>query len=131
MATKRQRVLTGTIWEERVGYARAVRAGNLVFVSGTLPADKDGNILHPGKPYLQALAAFEKIEGALKELGCTRADVVRTRLYVTSMKAEVEVGRAHLEFFRDVTPCCTMVEVTALASPMASVEVEVDAVAAD
>ena len=124
---QRQRVLTGTIWEERHGYCRALRAGNMIFVSGTLPTDDDGNIMHPSAPFLQTIAALEKIEGALKKLGATRENVVRTRIFIKGLKYEEEVGRAHLDFFRDVMPCCTMVEVNGLASPMAIVEIEVDA----
>lgn len=124
---ERQRVLTGTIWEERNGYCRALRAGSMIFVSGTLPTDNDGNIMHPNAPFLQTIAALEKIEGALKELGASRQDVVRTRIFIKGLKHEEEVGRAHLDFFRDVMPCCTMVEVSGLASPMAIVEIEVDA----
>jgi enamine deaminase RidA (YjgF/YER057c/UK114 family) len=130
MAAKRERILTGTIWEERNGYARAVKVGPHIFVSGTLAADEGGNILHPGAPHLQTLAALEKIEIALKGLGASRSDVVRTRIYVTSIRHDQEVGRAHLEFFGDLMPCCTMVEVSHLASPLAEVEVEVDALVA-
>jgi enamine deaminase RidA (YjgF/YER057c/UK114 family) len=125
---QRQRVLTGTIWEERNGYCRALRAGSMIFVSGTLPTDDDGNIMHPSAPFLQTIAALEKIEGALRQLGASRENVVRTRIFIKGMKYEEEVGRAHLEFFRDVMPCCTMVEISGLASPMAIVEVEVDAI---
>ena len=107
MPPERQRVLTGTIWEERAGYCRALRAGSMIFVSGTLPTDDEGNVVHANAPYLQTLAALEKIEGALRELGASRRDVVRTRIFLTSLKNEHEVGKAHLEFFRDVTPCCT------------------------
>lgn len=125
----RQRVLTGTIWEERNGYCRALRAGNFIFVSGTLPTDDDGNILHPNAPFLQTIAALDKIEDALIKLDASRANVVRTRIFIKGLKHEEEVGRAHLEFFRDVMPCCTMVEVSGLASPLAIVEIEVDALA--
>lgn len=124
----RQRVLTGTIWEERNGYCRALKAGNMIYVSGTLPTDDDGNVQHPNAPYLQAQAALAKIEGALTKLGASRDDVVRTRIYLRNMKHEEEAGRAHLEFFRDAPPCCTMVEVANLASPMALVEIELEAV---
>ncbi|MEM1423301.1 MAG: Rid family hydrolase [Planctomycetota bacterium] len=124
----RQKVSTGTEWERENGYSRAVRAGGLVFVSGTLAADSEGNILDPDSPYKQTLHALEKAEGALIELGSSRADVVRTRLYVTSMQVAREVGRAHAEFFGDVMPCCTLLGVASLASPLAAVEVELEAV---
>ncbi len=128
---QRKRVMTGTMWEERNGYCRALRAGNTIYVSGTLPTDDDGNIAHPSAPYLQTLAALDKIEKALGQLGASRADVVRTRIYVRHMSHEAEVGKAHLEFFRDVIPTCTMVEVSNLASAMALVEVELEAVVDD
>jgi len=131
MTAKRERVLTGTVWEERNGYSRATRVGPFVFVSGTLASDEEGNILHRNAPQLQTLAALEKIEGALKQLGASRGDVVRTRIYVTDITHEQEVGRAHLEFFGDLMPCCTMIEIGKLASPMAMVEVEVEAIIAD
>lgn len=118
------------MWEERNGYARALRVGPFIFVSGTIAADESGNILAPDSPFLQTIHALEKIEKALIGLGATRHDVVRTRIFITSMRNQDEAGRAHLEFFRDVTPCCTMLEVGGLASPMALVEVEVDALLA-
>ncbi len=125
----RQRVLTGTIWEERIGFSRALRVGDMVFVSGTIAADEHGNILHPGSPHLQALAAFEKAERALKQLGCSRRDVVRTRMYITNIAHADEVGRAHQEFFTDVMPVATMIQVSGFVSPLAVVEIEMDAVA--
>ena len=125
---QRQRVSTGTRWEEQNGYSRAVRAGNLIFVSGTLAADEGGNIIEPNSPYKQALHALEKAERALIELGASRRDVVRTRLYITNMTHANEVGRAHAEFFGDVKPCCTLLGIHALASPVAAVEIELDAV---
>ncbi len=130
MTYERQRILTGTMWEERNGYARAVRVGPFVYVSGTIAADESGNIHAPDSPYLQTIYAFEKIERALHKLGATRSDVVRTRIFVTNMRNQDEAGRAHLEFFRDVMPCCTLLEVGALASPMALIEVEADALIA-
>lgn len=130
MPAERQRVLTGTMWEERNGYARAVRIGPFVYVSGTIAADEAGNIHAPESTYLQTVYALEKIERALEKVGATRWDVVRTRIYVKNMRNQDDAGRAHLEFFADLMPCCTMLEVSALASPMALVEVEVDAVIA-
>ncbi|GAB4554987.1 MAG: RidA family protein [Phycisphaerales bacterium] len=125
---ERQRVSTGTKWERDNGYSRAVRAGNLIFVSGTLAAGPDGNIIEPNSAYKQTLYALEKAERALIELGASRRDVVRTRLYVISMNHDREVGRAHAEFFGDVMPCCTLIGVHQLASGLASIEVELDAV---
>lgn len=125
---RRQRVLTGTIWEERIGFSRAVRVGDMVFVSGTIAADEHGNILHAGSAHLQTLAAFEKAEKALIQLGSSRRDVVRTRMYITNIAHADEVGRAHQEFFLDVMPVATMLQVSAFVSPLALVEVEMDAV---
>lgn len=130
MTYERQRILTGTMWEERNGYARAIRIGPFVYVSGTIAADESGNIHAPDSPFLQTIFALEKIEKALKGLGASRRDVVRTRIFVTNMRDQDEAGRAHLEFFKDLMPCCTMLEVSGLASPMALVEVEVDALLA-
>ena len=124
----RKKVSTGTKWERENGYSRALRTGNLVFVSGTLAAGEDGNIVEPGSPYKQTLFALEKAERALKELGATREHVVRTRLYVTNMNHDREVGRAHAEFFGSVMPCCTLIGVNALASGIAAVEVELEGV---
>ncbi len=125
---ERRRVSTGTVWEEQNGYSRAVRAGNLIYVSGTLAADEQGNIVEPDSPYKQTLFALAKAERALIELGSSRTDVVRTRLYVTNMTQGREVGRAHAEFFGDVMPCCTLLGIHQLASPTAVVEVELEAV---
>lgn len=125
---KRQRVLTGTIWEERIGFSRALRIRDMVFVSGTIAADEHGNILHAGSAHLQTLAAFEKAETALIQLGSSRRDVVRTRMYITNIAHADEVGRAHQEFFLDVMPVATMLQVSAFVSPLALVEVEMDAV---
>ena len=128
---ERRRVSSGTKWEEQNGYSRAVRAGAVVYVSGTLATDDRGDMLHPGSPHLQTIAALEKIERALKEVGAARTDVVRTRLYIVDTRHQDEAGLAHAEFFGDTRPCCTLVVVSALASPMALVEVEVDAVVDD
>lgn len=125
----RQRVGTGTTWEQRYGYSRAVRAGNLVFVAGTLAVGEDGNIIAPHSAYRQALAALERIEQrGLIPLGAARADVVRTRMFVTDIADADEVGRAHGEFFAGIMPVATMVQVGPLAAPEARVEIEVDAV---
>jgi enamine deaminase RidA (YjgF/YER057c/UK114 family) len=124
----RQRVLTGTIWEERIGFSRAIRVGDMVFVSGTIAADEHGNILHPGSPHLQTLAAFEKAERAMLKLGASRTDTVRTRIYLTNIALADEAGRAHQEFFRDTMPVATMLQVGAFVSPLALVEIEIDAI---
>ncbi len=126
--TERRRVTSNTIWERRVGYSRAIEAGGMIFVSGTVAADESGAIAHPGSAYQQAVFIFRKIERALAELGSGRDDVVRTRIYIVHMNDQVEVGRAHAEFFGGVMPACTMIGVRELADPTALVEIEADAV---
>lgn len=119
---------TDTRWERQNGYARAVRVGPLVFVSGTLAADEHGNVLHPGSAALQTTAALQKIARALQALDAGTGDVVRTRLYVTDIATQDEVGAAHKAFFGQTRPACTLVAVAQLASPTALVEVEAEAV---
>lgn len=126
--TERRRVTSNTIWERRVGYSRAIEAGGMIFVSGTVAADESGAIAQPGSAYQQAVFIFRKIERALIELGSAREDVVRTRIYIVHMNDQVEVGRAHAEFFGEVMPACTMIGVRELADPTALVEIEADAV---
>jgi len=126
--TDRQNILTGTVWEDRIGFSRAVRVGNLVFVSGTIAADESGNILHVGSAFDQALAAFAKGERAMLRAGASRKDVVRTRMYLTRIEDVEAVGRAHKAFFGDVMPVATMVQVTAFVAKEALVEVEMDGV---
>lgn len=131
--TNRRRVSTGTIWEGRVGYSRAIEAraaGCLISVAGTVAADELGNIAHPDSAYQQTAFIIRKIEAALKELDASLADVVRTRIFITSMNHQEEVGRAHAEAFADIRPACTMVGVKELADPSALVEIEADAIRA-
>ncbi|MBX7135882.1 MAG: RidA family protein [Fimbriimonadaceae bacterium] len=128
MIVDRQNIASGAPWESIVGYSRAVRVGSLVFVGGTAPADSDGNLVGAGDPYLQARFCLEKIERALREAGATMADVVRTRMFVTDISQWEAFGRAHAEFFGQVRPAATMVEVARLISPGMMIEIEVDAV---
>ncbi len=127
----RQLISSGGKWEPIVGYSRAVRVGDLVFVAGTTAANPDGSVAEPGDAYGQALRCFEIIATALAEAGATMADVVRTRMYVTDISRWQEFGRAHAEFFRGVRPAATMVEVKALLDPAMLIEVEVEAVIGD
>ncbi len=127
-AMARQNVSSGGKWESIIGYSRAVRVGNQVFVAGTAAAGPDGSVFAPGDAYGQARRCFETIERALTEAGATMADVVRTRMFVTDASRWEEFGRAHAEFFAEVRPAATMVEVAALISPEMLIEVEVDAV---
>ncbi len=124
----RQNISSGAPWEATVGYSRAVRVGSQVYVAGTTAVDENGQTLCPGDPYRQTKAILRKIEQALQEAGATMHDVVRTRLFVTDINHWQEIGRAHGEFFGDVRPAATMVEVSRLISPDLLVEIEVDAV---
>lgn len=124
----RQNIASGAPWEATVGYSRAVRVGPQVYVAGTTAVDGNGQTLCPGDPYGQTKAVLRKIEQALKEAGATMRDVVRTRIFVTDIHHWPDIGRAHGEFFGDVRPAATMVEVSRLISPDLLVEIEVDAV---
>ncbi len=124
------RVFSNAPWENEVGYCRAIRAGDHVYVTGTAPVDDAGGVTAPGDAYRQAARCFELIERALQGLGASRNDVVRTRLFVTDIERWREVGRAHREFFGEHRPATTMVEVRRLIDPAMLVEIEADAVTA-
>ncbi|HVS03804.1 MAG TPA: RidA family protein [Thermoanaerobaculia bacterium] len=123
-----QRAFSGAPWEARVGYCRALRAGDQVFVTGTAPVGDDGGVVAPGDAYAQARRCFAIIERALAELGADLASVVRTRMFVTDISRWQEFGRAHHEVFGAHPPTTTMVEVRALIHPDMLIEVEADAV---
>ena len=125
---KRQLISSGGPWEDVVGYSRAVRAGNHVSVAGTTAAQPDGTVFGGDDAYAQARRCFEIIEAALREAGASMADVVRTRMFVIDISRWEEFSRAHGEFFREVKPAATMVEVQRLMTPEMLIEVEVDAV---
>src|SRR5579862_1869985 len=128
---ERQLISTNSPWAGPVGYSRATRVGNQVFVSGTVGAGDDGKAVDPNDAYAQAVCALQRIEAALKEAGAELRHVVRTRMYVTDISRWQEVGKAHGEFFGNIRPATTMVEVSKLIATDLMVEIEADAVIAD
>lgn len=123
----RQNITSGAKWEEFVGYSRAVKIGNVIEVAGTTAVEND-EIVGKNDAYRQTKFIIQKIEKALKEAGAGLQDVIRTRMYVTDITRWEEVGRAHGEFFREIKPASTLVEVKGLVNPEMLVEIEVSAV---
>ena len=119
---------SGTIWEPIVGYSRAIRVGNQIFVTGTTATDEMGEIVGVGDAYAQTVRVVLNIERALKALGGGLKDIVRTRMFVTDISRWEEYGRAHGEFFGDIRPATSMVEVSRLILAEMLVEIEAEAI---
>lgn len=125
--TQRQNIASGAPWESRFGYSRAVRIGNTVHVAGTTASDEQGNII--GEDIAaQTLYILQKIERALNEAGATLQDVIRTRMFVTDIRQWEAIAQVHGEFFSDIRPVSTMVEVSGLINPAMLIEIEVEAI---
>lgn len=119
---------SGAKWEEIVGYSRAVRIGNTIEVTGTVAVDDNSNVVGGNSAYEQTKFIIQKIERVLQKAGASLNDVVRTRMFVTDISRWEEYGKAHGEFFKEIRPCTTMVEVSKLISPEYLIEIEATAI---
>lgn len=127
MPADRQNISSGAKWEDIVGYSRAVRVDTRVYVTGTTAIDDNGELVGVGDAYQQTVQIIRNIDRALKQAGASLENVVRTRMFVTDIQRWEEYGRAHREFFGNIRPCATMIEVRALIDPRMLIEIEVEA----
>lgn len=126
--THRTNISSGAIWEDKVGYCRAVKVGNHIEVSGTVASDQAGNVIGGNNAYEQTKYILQKIEKALQQAGASLQDVVRTRMFVTDISRFDEYGKAHGEVFAAIKPCTSMIEVKGLVAPEYLIEIEATAI---
>ena len=119
---------SGAVWEDIVGYSRAVRVGNVIEVTGTVAVDEHNEVVGPEDAYQQTRFIIQKIETVLQKAGASLKDVVRTRMFVTDISKWEEYGRAHGEFFQSIKPCTSMIQVSALIDPAFLIEIEATAI---
>lgn len=128
---KRTNYSSGAKWEDIVGYSRAVKIGNTIEVTGTVAVDENNNLVGGNNAYEQTKFILQKIEKVLERAGATLKDVVRTRMFVTDISRWEEYGRAHGEFFKDIKPCTSMIEIKGLIAPEYLIEIEATAVTSE